>query len=279
LRHAYDSTGVEVARQRCLAESHRYLEKFRNAEICGDVQMSVDAVCESPLYEAIVHKVLRSRVDLVMKSASGTPSQGRLTLEANDWQLMRTCPVTLMLTRGTHWREGPRFAAAVDVSRQETPELPRSIVETSAYLASGSRAQLDVLYSERVNTSADEQQAHSVALRHLAGEARTDGEHVYILSGDPEQTLPAFAARHEYDVFVLGALTHKKGIVTLVGTLTSKLVETLKCDFVLVKPDGYRCPIERSTDEQAEDRSDSRPHSSRQPLRGSPALWQTFFGD
>jgi nucleotide-binding universal stress UspA family protein len=41
----------------------------------------------------------------------------------------------------------------------------------------------------------------------------------------------------------MGALTRRHGFSTLLGTLTSKLVDTLDCDFVLVKPDSYACPV------------------------------------
>jgi len=52
----------------------------------------------------------------------------------------------------------------------------------------------------------------------------------------------AFAA-HRYDVLVLRAVTHREGLAPLVGSLTGKLVELLDCDFILVKPSAYRCPI------------------------------------
>jgi nucleotide-binding universal stress UspA family protein len=56
-----------------------------------------------------------------------------------------------------------------------------------------------------------------------------------ILNGKAEEAVPAFAAERDYDAMVMGALTHRPGMVALVGTLTSKLVDTVACDFVLVK--------------------------------------------
>jgi hypothetical protein len=67
---------------------------------------------------------------------------------------------------------------------------------------------------------------------------------IHVLSGEPEVALPLFAADRGYDAVVMGALTHREGLSDLVGTLTSKLVERLDCDFVLVKPEGYRTSIE-----------------------------------
>jgi nucleotide-binding universal stress UspA family protein len=52
-----------------------------------------------------------------------------------------------------------------------------------------------------------------------------------------ERSAAALLAGH-YDVLTMGALTHRPGVTTLVGTLTSKLVDAADCDFILVKPNG-----------------------------------------
>jgi len=56
-------------------------------------------------------------------------------------------------------------------------------------------------------------------------------------------SVPAFAGAREFDVLVMGALTRRRGLSTLVGTLTGKLVDALRCDFVLVKPESFACPV------------------------------------
>jgi hypothetical protein len=37
---------------------------------------------------------------------------------------------------------------------------------------------------------------------------------------------------------VLGALSHRESLTSLVGQMTGRLVEALTCDFILVKPPG-----------------------------------------
>jgi universal stress protein E len=241
LRHAFDPTGNEEARQNCQRLARQYLEHLKNSAAIAGVPISMDAACVSPLYEAIVHKLQNSRPGLVMKNAAGAHPLGRFAWEANDWELMRACPVTLLLSRGKFWHEYPTFAAAVDVSEQETAGLARAILETSLCLTRSS-AQLDVLYCERA-----ESDARWAALHGLAREAYIDSDRVHVLYGNPEEALPAFAADRDYDVLVMGALTHRKGLTSLVGTLTGRLVEFLDCDFVLVKPSTYRCPIGEDT--------------------------------
>lgn len=237
LRHSYDTEDAEKAWRASVSEHRGYLEALRASMQAPELDISIDAACESPLYEGIVRKVLAIRPDLVMKSASGTHPLRRFALDSNDWQLMRACPVTLMLVRGKTWAEPPRFAALVDVSVQETPHLAQTIVHASEYFALGCQGELDLVYSER-DEGEPERTERAAALGRLAREYRIGTEHVHVLNGDPDVMLPDFAAKQCYDALVLGALTHRKGIAALVGTLTGRLVDVLDCDFILVKRAG-----------------------------------------
>jgi universal stress protein E len=258
LRHAYDARGVQKAREACLTDARAFLESVRLSVTAEDVPISTYAACESPLYEGIVQRVLETGPDLLIKEAGSEELGGRSTFDANDWQLARTCPVPVMLTRGRPWRPKPRFAAALDFSEQETPGLANAIAGTSEYLAAGCRAELHLIYSERasaVRTGRDERLGK---LNRTADEAHVPRTHVHVLKGEPETTLPDFAGAHSYDALILGALSHRRGVADLVGTLTSKLVDALDCDLVLVKPGAYSCPVSRSVQSAAGQALESR---------------------
>jgi universal stress protein E len=266
LKHAYDQQGVETARQTAVADLYDYLRRLSHLVTAQNVAVSIDVVCESPLYEGIVHKVFKSCPDLVMKAAASEQSSGRPTLDANDWQLVRTCPVPLMLSRGGAWSSRPRFAAAVDVSEEETPGLLERIVRSAAYLSAGCRGELDLVFGECSGPDAPGGKSHAATLRNLAKELHLGDDRVWTLTGDPAATLPAFAARQHSDVLVLGALTHQTQAPTLVGTLTRKLMDTLDCDFLLLRPGRFEFPVRRQNEEawDAQPRrgsysSDSRP--------------------
>jgi len=296
MRQAYDQTANESSRHECLIEGRRYLDALRSSANSPGVEISVDVVCDSPLYEAIVHKVLRSQPDLVIKSASETGESSLGTFDANDWQTMRTCPTTLMLTRGRIWDTRPQVAAMVDVSGQETPGLSREILRASGYLTLGCRGALDVVYSECEEADAEQKASRARVLTELVHELHIRVDHVHVLSGNPEQTLPDFAARR-YDVLVLGALTHREGLAPVVGTLTGKLVDALDCDFILVKSGGYRCPIQQpdlavgdqqgptgaALEAQRWEIALSVPPAVRatqkHPRHLGSVLWQLLFGD
>src|SRR5687767_3768329 len=68
LRRLYDPRGVEEARAACLADARRYLESMRHFVAAQDIDIELDVACESPMYEGVLRKVLRSRPDLVIKT-------------------------------------------------------------------------------------------------------------------------------------------------------------------------------------------------------------------
>jgi universal stress protein E len=239
LSQAFVPTGVERARHTCLLDSRRHLEMLKRAANADDVAITIDCACESPLYESIVKKVLREQPDLVIKNVCGSPSR----FDVTDWQLMRACPATLLLTRGRPWQLPPLFAAAVDASGSESPGLLGDILQTAHHLTVLTGGQLSVLYAESTELPDPERE---IGTRHLHQSVRNLPEMpatVHVLAGNPEASLPGFARRHRYDAMLLGALTHRPGVTAQVGTLTSRLAESLDCDFLLVKPKAYHCQV------------------------------------
>lgn len=244
LSRAYDREDVDKARTTILSHARAHLADLMSQAQASDVRMSVEAQCESPLYQAVVRKALRSKPALVMKALPA----GAGVLDPNDWQLMRTCPATLMLTGHRSWSRPPRFAAAVDLSEQETEGLPQQVLEAARLLARAFRGELDVIYGDSSNGAAGKPSV--LRLRELCGTQGIAPERAHVVQGIPETSLPAFAARQGYDLLVLGALEHRPEL-TQVGTLTSKLIDSLDCDFVLVKPAGYHSPLEEDPERTA----------------------------
>ena len=245
LKHAYDRRGVEAARQKCVADLNDYLRRLSYVVAAQDVAVSVDVVCESPQYEGIVHKVFKTCPDLVMKAAASGGAAGSSALDSNDWELVRTCPVPLLLSRGRAWSTRPRFAAAVDVSDEESPRLLQRILRSAAYLSEGCHGELDLVFGERTGADALTEKTHAAKLRTLAQEVQLAPERVWRLTGDPATTFPAFAAEQKPDVLVVGALTHQGRDTGHVGTLTRTLVDALDCDFVLLRPRRFEFPVRK----------------------------------
>jgi universal stress protein E len=241
LKHVYTPRGVDAAREASLAESRRYLAELRDAVLPPDVTCEIEAACESPLYESIVHKIQRSRPDLVIRALGGHTPAGPCLSVAN-WALVRTCPVPLMLVGTRSWGRLPRIAATVDVSSAELPELTRAIIETAQHLKMRTGGALDVIHVASDSGPGIGAQARADLLQQRVSEAQADAQ-LHVVPGEPVERLPGLAAQHRYDVLVLGTLSHRKTLNAEVGTLTGRLLDTLSCDFLLVKPPSYVSPV------------------------------------
>jgi universal stress protein E len=106
--------------------------------------------------------------------------------------------------------------------------------------------ELEVLYAEPVELEDADREKGARALQALTTQIPDLSPHVHVLAGNPEVSLPRFAQHRGYDAILLGALTHRPGYTAQVGTLTSKLMDALECDFILLKPSAYRSPIAAS---------------------------------
>jgi len=105
---------------------------------------------------------------------------------------------------------------------------------------------LDVLYAESTDMDEDERNMGERAVHELVKGPPETAPTIHVLVGTPEVSLPRFAKGRSYDAMLLGALTHRPGVTAQVGTLTSRLVEALECDFVLVKPTAYHSSVGES---------------------------------
>lgn len=230
-QHQYEPEVAARAKEACLLESRRHLESLQRSLAASDVEISLSVACESPLYESIVHAVERSRPDLVVRGA------GAAALDPNDWELVAACPAPLLLTRGQRWKPRPTVAAAVDVSPGESEELTRAILRAAATFAKMAGGTVEVMHASRFEAGpSPAAETRRAALTERVRAAGLEGTECHLIPGEPADVLREFCTRRNFDLVVLGALTHRKALAALVGTLTGRLIESLDTDFLLVKP-------------------------------------------
>ncbi len=240
LRHSYDQHGSERAASLIVDDARRYLQALRRSVITTDLEIGIDASCETPEYEGIVHKVLATCPDLVIKGIGGGPGETDGGPSLNDWHLARTCPVPLLLTRRRAWSARPRIAASLDLLDRESPELTSCVADAAASFAVDFHGELHLLFGA-LDPPAD-------ALAPVARQFGVPLEHVHLLAGDPVEQLPRHAAEQRYDVIALGALGHRRDPATLVGSLTDAMMQAVDSDFLLLKPGSYTCPVPARAD-------------------------------
>lgn len=237
--HSYDTRGVSDAVAQCMQDSRRFLEAVRASVVADDLEIRTSVACETPLHLGILRKIEAVRPDLVIRCVEARGQQRQSALTPTDWQLLRSCPVPLMLTRGRTWNPVPRIVAAIDLAPAQSG-LAHGVLAAASYLASGCAGALDVVHC-RDAAAADSAAMDSMrALLRSAGLAYVEAR---MLAGAPEQTLSQLVSSDNVDVMVIGALSRRVGAGgDAVGTLTETLIETLHCDFLLVR-DGSQAAM------------------------------------
>jgi len=188
--------------------------------------------------DVILRRVFAAQPDLVVKSPAGEHPLKRWTLDDNDWRLANECPAPVLLVRHAQWASPIRFAAAVDVSDDETSDTARSILHAAGFMALGCHGNLDILYSEREQHDDALRMERAVKLAQLVREFHVGCERIQVFDGAPEQVLPPLLSARHYDVLVLGAQSRQPALKNLRGATNSRLVQATEGDVVLVKAAG-----------------------------------------
>ena len=234
LQHQYDSDDSDSVRKSDVAKLRAWVDRLWSSIDVNDVPVTMDVVYETPLYEAISRKAKQSKADLVVR---GTGTGAKCSFSVSDYDLVCTCPAPLLLTRGRPWRPSPTVAAAVDISGDESPERIRTILTAAANMAKRCGAGLELLYAGRFDDALPgAEQAQRELLSAQAAAVDIHPLKMHVLNGDAARAIPEFVARCGYDLLVLGALTHRRVMTAQVGALTGRLVQTVDCDLLLVKP-------------------------------------------
>jgi len=153
--------------------------------------------------------------------------------------LLRAGSTPVLLVRNKAWSACPAIAVAVDLSNRERAESARSVLHTAGYIAESCHAHIDVVFSGPRSSPEGLQKKWGEELRRLVHEFRIGGERPQVLYGSALDTLPAFCKDKGYELVVLGPF-RRHGLTELWGNLSSRLAETLDCDFLFAAPNGAR---------------------------------------
>lgn len=209
----------------------------------------------------ILGHVHEMKPDLVVKARTGAHPLRPFSLAPNDWKLSQRSPVPLMLVGPRPWAKPMRLAAAVDVSDSESLGVARAVMQAAGFFGLEFHGNLDILYGERERDDDMLRMERAVKLAELVREFHVGCERLQMFDGAPEKRLPPLITAREYDLLLLGAVTHRTGLAGRVCPLTSRLVEATTGDVVLVQPETAQGNDSRAAGSSA---GEQAPHQAQQ---------------
>lgn len=267
----FDSPSLEKARKEVIANHEQHLEKYAEPLRKDGIVVRTSAVWDHPLFEGIVRHALQSGADMIFKDTHHHSAAARALLTNTDWSLIRTCPVPLWLVKPHDMEAKPVIVAAIDPMNQhdKPAALDDEILHISKFLGdkTGGAVHAFHSYDPRIAVATAtanayipvslpfdeiEQQMHDdhqKRFKEITSFHKISDDHAHLVAGLAHEELPAIAEELDADVVVMGAVARNRWKRLFIGATAERTLEHLPCDLLIVKPDWFRTPVERSTHE------------------------------
>ncbi len=281
------ATFTEVAALRAaIAQKYRQrLERFARDGALRGVSVRCTAEWDSPPHAAVVRRALTTHADLVIAAARGHRFGARVLLRNTDWELIRHCPVPLLLVKSARRYRRPLVLAAVDpFHRHERPaRLDARLLQVGGELARLLHGRLEMFHAYMPLVSFDTialsaaplvmmppevEQAHAGQVARVVGaladKSGIPRKRCHIRMGEVADELGAFARRSGTAIVVMGAVSRSAMARLFIGNAAERTLDRLSCDVLVVKPRGFRSGLEKRPPARR-----TRAASARRPRRGA----------
>ncbi|HKI74357.1 MAG TPA: universal stress protein [Pseudomonadales bacterium] len=246
----FDAIDLPRLRQEFLDERRETLEAVAAPLREKGLSVSTLTAWGHPSYEVIVREAMRLEADLVIQHTRQHSSLSRLLLTHNDWQLVRCCPVPLLLVKEEPWKQVPHILAAVDPmhSRNKPAGLDHKILQIATDIAQLTQGEEFVIHSYNPSALIDRpsteiRDEHQRAFDALLSSFDIPESHKFFNSEATEFALTETARDAEADMVVMGAISRSILSDVFIGNTTEKVLDFLTCDILIIKPDGFTPPI------------------------------------
>lgn len=210
------------------------------------LDVGVEVVWEHPLSEALLRAIEARRPWLVAKDTEVGGPLRRTLFSNTDWDLIRSCPVPLLLVKPRALAAKPRVIAAIDpLHEHDKPGLlNEAIYGLAVLLADATGGELHAVHScsppmgiDLPSDVADQlaEQHRQAFAEFLVSHPVPDG-HAKLLPGPPAESLVRAAEDLEADLMVMGAVSRRGLTRWFIGSTAERILDRLPCDLVIVKP-------------------------------------------
>jgi universal stress protein E len=208
--------------------------------------VTVNAIWDFPLADAILAHVAEERPWLVAKDTAHHNLIQRTLLTNTDWQLIRDCPVPLLLVKRRDIGRPPVVLAALDpLSAHDKPAaLDDAIYRFAAQLSVDVGGTLHIVHAStppmgvpipsHVQSLLAEE--HTKAMAAFVETHPVIPDNIHLLRGLPHECLQQAAALYGADILVMGAIARRGIQRLLIGSTAARVVDRLPCDLLIIKP-------------------------------------------
>jgi universal stress protein E len=243
------------------------LEKLATRVRRHGIDVDVAADWDFPPYEAIIRKAQRIAADLVVvENHHGTGRHpARWLLAYTDWELLRLCPVPVLLVKNRRMYHRPRVLAAIDPSHSHAKpaNLDRQILRAGAQLVHALHGELHALHAmlpplpvvpampdgPLIDLGTERDEVQELAQRQLA--RAVDGfevkrSHCHLVEGRPTEVIPRTAKREHCSIVAMGVVSRSGLKRFFIGNTAEFVMDAITADILVVKPADFDPRVPRA---------------------------------
>lgn len=230
------------------------------------VDVDVAADWDYPPYEAIIRKAQRICADLVVvENHHGTGRHpARWLLSYTDWELLRLCPMPVLLVKNRRLYHRPRVLAAIDPSHAlaKPANLDRQILRAGAQLVHALRGELHALHAylpplpvapalpDGPMTAVLESRGDLEAAARRQLTRAVDGfdvkpSHCHLVEGRANDAIPRTARRERSAIVAMGVVSRSGLKRFFIGNTAEYVMDAVTADILVVKSADFPLRVPR----------------------------------
>jgi universal stress protein E len=241
-----------------LKTKQRWIDTYLSQVTKENISVSSEVRWHKPLYAEILKKVTECHADMVIKSTHQHPALERLLFTPNDWQLLKSCPVPLLLAKSHPITTYKNVMAAVDLKKVEgeLTNLDKDILDTNALMSEFFNAVAHVTHAydpigQEMGPSMEsgllgfhipaeeyqlyqeqQQEFHETEFAHLIDHYGLDEKNTHLVYGMASAHLIDITKDENIDLLIMGVRQHSG----FVGTTAESILDSVDCDILAIKP-------------------------------------------
>jgi universal stress protein E len=233
------------------------LEKMAAPLRSGKLKVTTEVNWDYPSQDAVIRAALRLKADLVVVDCPRHAHTAAWFLHFTDWELVRKCPIPILLVKNrTDYLRAPVLAALdPNYTEGKPPSLDLYILDYGTTLASALGDHVHAVHA--FNPIGDltagqslipqlvaeaEQEAYSIAhnsLDPLLDQIGVQQSRRHIEEGFPIDVIERVLQRSGAQILVMGSVsrTGLKGL--MIGNTAERMLDRVTCDLLVVKPPDF----------------------------------------
>jgi universal stress protein E len=234
--------------KKIILNRNKELDELRKSLKIKPSAITIKALWSKDIVQAVNAFCKKQNAVMVIKSANRSES---FLYTSTDWQLIRECPVPVMIAAAKSWKKKPRILVALDFATQTKSKikLNHTIMEKAQNLANATDQELHIVFAITVPQALvdldlidsrkyvkEKRLKLKATIDQFCQQYDIDSSRVHIRQGKPEKIIPSVAAKLKADVVVTGTVGRKGVKGKLLGNTAEKILSRLHTDIIAVKP-------------------------------------------